>query len=90
MSPRSRHRGSVVRSSSWRPVRCVWYVQIVLPVAAFSATTSFGLWTVYMTPSTTSGVTSCFSSERDWKTHFSLRSFAFAGLIASAGYVDGS
>ena len=42
---------------------------MVLPVAASSAITSLGLCTVYMTPSTTSGVTSCFSSERDWKTH---------------------
>ena len=30
---------------------------MVLPVAASSAITSLGLWMVYMTPSTTSGVT---------------------------------
>src|ERR1043165_5484785 len=54
---------------------------MVLPVAAFRATTSLGLWIVYIVPSTTSGVTSCFSKDLDWKTHFSSRSFAFAGVI---------
>ena len=54
---------------------------MVLPVAASSAITSLGLWTVYMTPSTTSGVTSCLSSERDWNTHLSVRSLALPGVI---------
>ena len=33
------------------------YAQICLPVAAFNAITSLGLWIVYIVPSTTSGVT---------------------------------
>src|SRR6266566_3280095 len=57
------------------------YDQILAPVAALSAITSFGLWIVYMIPLTTNGVTSCFSRERDWKTHFNSRSFTFAGVI---------
>ena len=54
---------------------------MVLPVAASSAITSLGLWMVYMTPSTTSGVFSCLSSVRVWKTHLSVRSLALAGVI---------
>jgi hypothetical protein len=56
-------------------------VQKMRPVAASSATTSFGACTVYITPSTTSGVASNFSSERACQTHSSFRFFAFAAVI---------
>ena len=56
--------------------------QIVFPVVASSAITSLIPCTVYMTPSTTSGVTSCFSSDFAWKTHFSVRSLAFSGVMS--------
>ena len=46
---------------------------------------SLGACTVYMMPSTTSGVASNFSSERAWKTHFSSRFFTFCGVICASG-----
>ena len=54
-------------------------------MTAFSAITSLMLCVVYITPFTTSGVTSLFSSDRDWKTHLSVRSFAFAVVICVSG-----
>ena len=51
------------------------------PVAASSATRSFGAWTVYMMPSTTSGVVSNFSIDRAWKTHCSSRFLTLSGVI---------
>ena len=61
------------------------YTQNTRPVAASSATTSFGACTVYMTPSTTSGVASNFSSERAWNTHCSSRFFTLSGVICVSG-----
>ena len=46
---------------------------------------SLGGWTVYMTPSTTSGVASNFSSERAWKIHCSSRFFTLSGVICVSG-----
>ena len=49
------------------------YIQNSRPLAASSATTWFGASTVYITPSTTSGVASNFSAgsagARVWNTH---------------------
>ncbi len=61
------------------------YVQNRRPVAASSATTSFGACTVYITPFTTSGVASNFSSERACHTHFSCSFDAFFALICASG-----
>ena len=63
----------------------VWeYVQKMRPVAASRATTSFGAWTVYITPSTTSGVASNFSSDRAWKIHWTSRFFTFSGVTCDS------
>ena len=61
------------------------YTQNTRPVAASSATMSLGGWTVYITPSTTSGVASNFSSERAWKIHCSSRFFTLSGAICVSG-----
>jgi hypothetical protein len=54
-------------------------------VAASSATTSFGACTVYITPSTTSGVASNFSSDRACHTHCCCRFFALSAVICVSG-----
>ena len=45
---------------------------------------SLGGWTVYMTPSTTSGVASNFSNERAWNTHLSSRFLTLSGVISDS------
>ena len=65
------------------------YIQNIRPVAASRATTWFGGRTVYITPSTTSGVASNFSlasaGARVWKTHCSSRFLTLAGVICVSG-----
>jgi hypothetical protein len=56
-------------------------VQNGRPVAASSATTLLGASTVYMMPSTTSGVASNFSSDRACQTHCCWRFLTLAGVI---------
>jgi hypothetical protein len=46
---------------------------------------SFGACTVYITPSTTSGVASNFSSERACQIHCSCRFLTLAGVICVSG-----
>ena len=59
-------------------------IQKIFPVTASSATTSLGGCTVYMIPSSTSGVASNFSSERTWKTHCCSRFLTFSGVICES------
>jgi hypothetical protein len=54
-------------------------------VAASSATTLLGASTVYMTPSTTSGVASNFSSDLACQTHCCCRFLALAAVICVSG-----